>query len=105
MDNLNWAAYSYGGWSEPVLLEGGERQHALIPGGLQGQDYADGLSWHQNAEMWEKAIKCKFDDIDASEDVNNSCTLVEIDLVTNITSLSISDLCPGGNRGGAAAYI
>ena len=48
-------------------------------------------------EMWEKAIKCKFDDIDASEDVNNSCTLVEIDLVTNMTSLSIPDLCPGGN--------
>ena len=37
MDNLYWAAYSFGGGSEPVLLEGGERHHALIPGGVQDQ--------------------------------------------------------------------
>ena len=49
MDNLYWAAYSFGGGPEPVLLEGGERHHALIPGGVQGQDHADGLSRHQTA--------------------------------------------------------
>ena len=47
--------------------------------------------------MLEKAIKCEFEEKYASE-LNNSCTLVKIDLVTNMTSLSISDLCPGSYR-------